>query len=772
MTDPQVAATPAGEINPFPSSAVAQVAQIGADTVTIPTDAIRQATAELKDYLANTATPAGSFGRGRVVAIVGDYGSGKSHLAFHLLSEARAEGGRNVQGVYLSSPPTNFIDLYRDFARNLYENKAAVVEDRVRQMYAEVVADSLANSPVHEPVRQRLLDAESDPKELVRENRWAESIFLSQVQERLAGITDNRAFITALTLLMRDGFSDAVWEWFQGNEPGAALRDRGIVQRITAHEGTALEAMGVFALLIAHGRNRFVVVIDEVDQLLSAASLPTDELLSALKKLLTVFADAGAFLVLAGLPDFLNTLRQDVRERIGNQVHMTALTADDVVEYIKQRQERALGERRLQPFTEDTVRYIVEVANGMPRHIVALCYFLYRRSFDEGVPVNDAMVRTVARENLYVRSTDSMHAEVRRVLTSRGLTYYRDRYVGATQVAYYVPLGEISEGRVFAAVLLVTRTLLDDSQFDDLLERIAGLKAEGDHEVLLVVVGLVPERYQGRLRDALGRDPLAYDSRRFIEQLEAELKAMERGFERLADRDPVVTLLARVDRMGQQLANTQGLILRMASHLDTVASTSEQRVSELARQLGEVIEGSARGERLTTPGLPGSPAALPAEVAGAFNEVLGLLDVPRRVTHVFDLAFRNTEDSVSARRLLRMTLRHEKAQTAAGVSVLLQELTESYRSAVTEWYRDLTDPPAEDDMQRLKEIGQTFTLLLDYLPTRHIEPLADFSPAGEDERADALGEDLRARRVLQTSDALEALSGRVEMLLPASMSEQ
>jgi hypothetical protein len=379
-------------------------------------------------------------------------------------------------------------------------------------------------------------------------------------------------------------------------------------------------------------------------------------------------------------------------------------------------------------------------------------------------------VRTIAREKLYARSTDSLHGEIRRVLTTRGLTWARDRYIGTVNVDYYVPLGEIGEGRFYAVALLVTNTVLDDSQMDNLVDRIVSLRAESDLELLLVVAGSVPARYQPRLHETLGRYPVSYEARRFAEQLEAELTAMERRFERLANRDPIVTLLARVDRMGQQLANTQGLILKMASHLDTVASTSEQRVSELAIRVNEVIESTAATTPATVPPAVSAPA-LPAEVSEAFNEIVALLDGPRRVNRVFDLAFRDLPDSASARRLLRMTLRQPKSHTAAGVTVLLQELAGSYRGAVAEWYRGLEGTPAEEDLQRLKELGEMFSVLLDYLPVHQMEQLADFSLASDDEPDDTLADSLRSSRVMQTNDALAALSGRVETLLLASLTE-
>lgn len=88
-------ATRMADRNPYPPSAVAQLAAFGSSQFTIVTPPIRQAIAALDEYLNHRerADPSDPAPPGQVLAIVGDYGSGKTHLAAYLLRYAEERTG-------------------------------------------------------------------------------------------------------------------------------------------------------------------------------------------------------------------------------------------------------------------------------------------------------------------------------------------------------------------------------------------------------------------------------------------------------------------------------------------------------------------------------------------------------------------------------------------------------------------------------------------------------------------------------------------------------
>ncbi|MEU4561838.1 BREX system ATP-binding domain-containing protein [Actinoplanes sp. NPDC023936] len=741
------------DINPFPPTAVAQVSHIGAETVTIQTAAIRTAVAELQDYLA-------SPGAGRVLAIVGNYGTGKSHLAVYLLNTARQIAGETVQQLFVNAPYGNFVSLYRAFAESLADRRELVMA-RVRHFYADVVADSMAGSELHAEIASKLRAGKADPVAVVEALGLPESGLIEEVQQRLRDITENKAFGTALTLLLRHGFEDAVWEWLVGNDPAENLRERGIVDPTTMSERSALDAMSVFAVLFRGGRFRFMVVIDELDHLLSASNRPHGEVQIALKQLLEGFLSAGAFLVLAGLPDFLESLQSDVRARITRQVTMAPLTAQDAVSYIRARQQSELGADRLFPFSEGVVSYIVDISGGSPRDVIRLCYQLYRRAADQDGAVTDAMVRVVARDAFYGPNTEATHRDIRRTLTAHGLTSGAKNFVDGVPVDYWIPIGS----RGAAITVLVNDAVLDDSQLTTLISYVSRLRGAANREVLVVIGGYLSPEYTDRLREVLQRDPIIYEKRGFAADFDAALSGVERRLDRVDAADPAAALLARLERLGQQQSNTLDIVLDLAGRVESLATSSDQRIAELSRQF-ETVPLLIGGLRTDAGSAAPPPAGqLPERVTAVFDDAINALSIDTRLSTLFRQMFDDNAEAASARRLVTATLRQQRAHTATGVVTLLRLLTDSFRRAVTDWYATAeTDEHGRllgKHRQRFDAIIRVFDTFMGFLYVYEASWLADQLAGGEDARQGTLDHSIRATRLLQGQDELGGLSGRV-----------
>jgi Cdc6-like AAA superfamily ATPase len=742
------------EINPFPSTGVAPVSHMAGDVATIPTPAVKQAVGELRSYL--QARPRGdgeAAEQGRVLAIVGEYGTGKTHLAAHLMDVARQDGGADVQQIYLNAPADTFTSLYQSFANKLDQHRD-IVTTRVRHFYARVVADDLDGLELYDVIVERLLGDELDPVDVVRNLRLAESALLDEVQQRLRRVTDNTAFGQALTLLLRPGFEDAVWKWFLGNEPDEILRERGINSATTATESSALDAMGFFALLIGHDRYRFMVVVDELDQLVSAANRPAAEVQAALKQLLAVFLSAGSFLILAGLPEFLDSLREDVRRRISREIAMTPLSTEDTLEYIRLRQ----GGQRLFPFTPDVVSYIVDIASGSPRRIVGLCYRLYRRAADENSLVTEAMVRGVAQE-LTGSNADTLHRDIRRTLTAHGLSATRDRMVGTVLVDYWIPLAGSR-----AAAVLVNSGVLDGGQLTGLVSDIGRLRSNADIEAFVVVGGFLSQHNVEALRNALGRDPIIFQ-RGFAEEFDAALRGVESRLDWLDSDDPNAAVLNRLNRLGQQQSNVLDSILGLAENTEKFRDLFERSMAGLDRRFDDAWD--ARPPAETSPAstsVAAAPSRLPAGVVDAFDDAFDALAIDVRLSGLLRKVFDEGAEASSARRRVTALLRDDRFQVAAGVVFVLREFTESFRRAVTEWYRSAS---SEDrgylrDPHRLalEKMTNVFDNFLGFLPVYDISWIAQQLAPSEESRRGILDEGVRGGS-FQVQDVLAGLSARV-----------
>src|SRR5262249_48303045 len=163
---------------------------------------------------------------GNVIAVVGDYGAGKTHLTAELLQHAAANRAKNVHVMYLDARPAGFVELYRLFVEELDREE---VHRQVRAYYDEAVIRDLEGSELTQPIAERLReDDRMDVRQVADRIGLGETALLAKVQLRLHQVTRNAAFAAALTLLLRPGFDDAVWRWLSGAKPDAILEERGI----------------------------------------------------------------------------------------------------------------------------------------------------------------------------------------------------------------------------------------------------------------------------------------------------------------------------------------------------------------------------------------------------------------------------------------------------------------------------------------------------------------------------------------------------------------
>lgn len=383
--------------NPFSPIAVARVSDF--DTTepdpTIATTAVRSATARLDEYVTGEPNPGGE-----VVAVVGEYGTGKTHLANLLFRRARARLGDHGTAVYVDVVDDNVLMLYRRFLHRL---GFGALRDRVDDHYADVIAEVLQRTGMSTDVVSMLRAGELTAHKVVESLQLPESVLLRAVGETFHRLTGNRDFTTALTLLSRRGFDDAVHGWLSGDPPHATLVERGITTRID-DDASALEAIHVLTRL--HGGTRtFVVVLDEIERLLTGTVHNGRTSPAVFEKLLEVFVHGGAYLVVCGLPELIGLLPPATRQRLSHVVDMTPLSADEVATFITRAQQLMWGEAGLAPFTPETVLFLRDLARGNARKVIRLCHATFRlvqnRARDIGRPetmVDTELVREAARD--------------------------------------------------------------------------------------------------------------------------------------------------------------------------------------------------------------------------------------------------------------------------------------------------------------------------------------------------------------------------------------
>lgn len=636
-------------LNPFPASAVARFSSAGATIpLTVSTTAIQRATTLVDEYLAEGWVK-GEEGRGRVAAVVGDYGTGKTHIALTMLHRvAMAEG---VRSLYLDAPADTFLSLYKQ--RFITQLSRLDLRRTVNEYFADIVAEDLGQSELTRPMALRLLDRSIDPHEVVQRVGLRESRYRALLTERLTEIIGQGAepFAIALSLFMRAEFESAVWEWLCGNPPDTALVERGIDLTIDT-DADALKAMGVIAHLYGGQQRRFVVVIDEMEKILGGSGSPEqdEEVFAALKRMMEIFSDSGALLILCGLPDFLEALPDDTRQRIPVTIPPTRLTAEDAVRFIEDVNEKHTGERVMKPFTGDVAAYLADLSGGNARRLIRLCFHAYAAATAAETGVTRAIVREAAREQFEIISEEDLRRDVIRVINRNGWRYEENRISSdpKRRIDYWIPV------KGGGCAITLAKSVLLPADAKNVSKRAAVTVDSIDKRNIrrvLVINGYLGDEYRSEL-EANFDVILTHNLRTFSDDLNAALQGQ-------IARD---TTVATLDHIADSLAQS----LRQNAEL-------HRRVEDLAdRLLGMRVLESAVEKGLTN----------------VFATLSGHRPVSRfpRLEMLFDEILAPLEQVIESASPFRhgALSRHSMEIAAVSRVVSLKWIVESFRAAVVE----------------------------------------------------------------------------------------
>ncbi|MEY9887510.1 Cdc6-like AAA superfamily ATPase [Catenulispora sp. MAP5-51] len=573
--------------NPFPASAVARLSGYGPDQITIPTAAVRQALSYVEEYLRSSSqrevSDQTTTVSGNIIAIVGEYGTGKTHVATQIIRCVESAEHGAVHAMYLDAPADTFLALYRQrFVASLSRQD---VRQRVSDYYSDVVASSLADSELTSGVARRLESRELAPRDVVRDLGLMESEFLQELQRNLRSVTEKEDFGTALALFLRPEFEAAVWEWLIGNPPDDALRERGVTRTIDS-DVDALEAIGVFAFLYGRQNHRFVLVIDELEKVLSSSQArhPGESSILAFKKLLEVFGNAQALLVLSGLPDFLEALPEDAAQRIGCIVRPSPLDPSDVAEYIEMIQERASGTRSLSPFTTGVVSYLTELAGGNARKVIRLCYHAVQSAKAANSEVTTAMVREAAREQFELTSRDDVRAETARICDANGWQFIQDHSLDPSipSVDFWLPVGDDGNG----VALTVSSSILYQREVEELQQRVQASVggASQTRTLLLIVNGHIADNLSNAVHSLFSR-VLVHSFRRYAEDLTAAIKGALLRLEDINQKSVLDAIRERVEQISRQNSSTRRVIEELTAAQYESRAVAGQSVEQAVRRV-------------------------------------------------------------------------------------------------------------------------------------------------------------------------------------------
>ncbi|WP_055526814.1 hypothetical protein [Streptomyces graminilatus] len=732
--------------NPFPLSPVvrlgplsdlgdARVRAADSGNAHIDTPLIEDVEGLVDDYF---APPAAGGRRGRAIALVGEFGLGKSHALRRTYQTILARRPETATWI-VDEPAQDMGRLYRDRLRGPGDTEQGkrAFEELVRDYYAYVTASRVGaadDDPRRGTMREiatGLRDRVLDPDKVVSALRYDPEVIHADLRGTLGEVTEHRRFSTALALLLEPPFNRMVWNWLNGAEPAEPLRERGITEAIGPSDGRPGLAAGIDRVFDAltvqgflHGRvgQPYVLLLDSLEKVLGWPDDSRSAFMDAFERLINIYTSHGGLLVFCSSPDGLRALRQSVHERVV-QLWPTGLDQDRtgklVARYLASGGEAggsseaddvggpAVAPPPTGPFDGEALRLLHELTEGVPREVLKTCREAWQLSEDSeglvrrvpGVTVLKA-VRALHERVSYQRVMGDVHDALDlgqwRIASRDPVPPRLSRSAGGREEVLYW----LSPAPNAYIAVVYARSLLLADDVERIVTQVNGLRGAvrpGRFEALLVVNGLVSHAMQDRLGRSIGSRPLVYRQGGFPKQVHEALLQLER---RLVEEGREEDLAELGERMRRNLEQQTAHLDEMRRNL--AAMTLEVRPAATGSP-GATAAPVLTGQSARATSGAESAEELPGPVRRRFRDALTMLEsVTRRV---------------AGRSLGRRAAATSAELNVLGCATLVRALTEEFRGAVATWARAATPgTPSEGQLSELRRICREYESAVEVLP--------------------------------------------------------
>lgn len=376
-------------INPFPQYPVSQLDEnlSGIDRRTWVTEPIRQERAVIANWIEHPETPL-------IVAVLGEYGSGKTHLLLDAMATLRRElDDRRPRLSFL--PVVALAESPLGWYRAEIGPKLAdlPLEDLVLELYAEAGKEVAGRAELTEASVEAL---DRKPELILRlvqgdllSPTEVEAVFRRMLREALPGA--HLDILQAFALLRWDTAEEAT-RWLAGGELPQDLAERLDLPSSISTDERALDILLAVAAL-HHARDRvFALFVDEAEHFLRTESEGSQNPnVTSMKRLLEGLANRHAIVFVAGHWSAWQTLR-DYHDRFSpsTPIEMETLTGDQVRLMVAARVPDAPD------FGAEQSALVASLGRGNMRAITSLLRELYEQSGDFLQPLSPSVIETAS----------------------------------------------------------------------------------------------------------------------------------------------------------------------------------------------------------------------------------------------------------------------------------------------------------------------------------------------------------------------------------------
>jgi Cdc6-like AAA superfamily ATPase len=444
--------------NPFPTGTMTIEARMTYSLAGAPT-ALRSSMLRLVTLARRYVEDDPAHRAGRVVALRGQYGTGKTHTLLYTLADLTGPGGRrpgaplvlyvradgpDSKSLYQKLMSQLALDTLRDLVEHAFTSYAAdafsatraaepLPEDESIELDKPLpdVADQLRGDPA---LMRRALETKSLSWTAVVAQQERD---MERIQGRLGG------FDRAVRGLLETKLEDLAHRWFVGGTLDAReLAALGVSANIERPDETRL-GIHVLAALARAARRPLVLALDQAEALIGTPGGALDRhSVGWLRALVEAFAEERGFLAVAMSERAWSELPEDLQSRFEPSVIVVrGLELEESKAMLGAYLEPFAPDPPIYPFQQDAVRRLLTVSGGNARRFLQTAREAFTLAKPDRAWIDAALVeRAVAENPERLPSEDDVRGTIERVLARKGLPFEAEHLMEKGQRVDYAVL--------------------------------------------------------------------------------------------------------------------------------------------------------------------------------------------------------------------------------------------------------------------------------------------------------------------------------------------
>ena len=399
--------------NPFPSTAIPEKVPM----ITVDRDKVIDHFKDVIVHLYDDETT-------NVTVLVGGYGSGKSHILKVFKNNINSQLLDNevaTYGIYVKSPGRSFLELF------FY-----IIEDIGREFLTEV-SSKLIRKFLKDtwPESQKYLIKTEDWSIDDIENESMETIFKKLLtlncqkgfSNSYLGLTKNADILSSLFFLSYPTYSGYAWRWFLGDNLSREEKNYlNISSTISDNRDSLTILNALFNIFRVVDISNIVIFIDELERILTLTSMQKTQFQDDIRHLIDENPKNTSIFFAKSPEEWSKMIEQPtalIRRLSGNifrlddfdkeriklliEGYLFYSRIDDYTENILD-EEYIDCNKKIFPFTEDSLEKILKVTKGRISSLIQLCrksVDFYLDSLEEYNVINEEVIEIISKKEGY-----------------------------------------------------------------------------------------------------------------------------------------------------------------------------------------------------------------------------------------------------------------------------------------------------------------------------------------------------------------------------------